>query len=75
MQEFAHSVTKDRPRWLEIDGLVIRLIVKRLRPAFGIDLNKLHETIHPCRCLIELRGARESDDDLVRARWISRPLI
>ena len=33
------------------------------RPS-RINLNKLHQTIHPCRCLIQLGRPGESDDDL-----------
>ena len=59
MQKLECAFLQKGPRKIKRGGLVLRVVVQRLRTACGVDLNELHEAVHPGRGLIGL-GRSES---------------
>ena len=67
MQEPPGTIPKCQPRVIQRFRSVMRLFIERLGTTGWVDLDKLHDSIHPWRHGIWQWGSPECDDDLSTA--------
>ena len=52
------------PGRIERDRLIVRFLIERLGPPGRVDLDELHQSVHPRRLGVGHSGSPETDDNL-----------